>query len=323
MRVLFTSEHDLGRAENLRAVYEKYDGEKDFVRGIYHMASAPDDGYDAVVCDALPAYMPNKGNCKSIIVGHGIIGKTYALDEPRSGIDKRAFPQIDAVSAPSTKTAHLVSGCFGIPSEKVHALGYPRTDSYHGKHKGDGGTFLADCKRAYLYAPTFRGSDDAGWLPNIDWAKLDAMLGYDEVMVIKRHYFDRNRNAGCGLKRVIEVDPSIGSTPYLLDCDVLMTDYSGIVVDGYLAGKPSVLVVDDMNEYMSTRGMYLDYPSQYGSRTITAEGNEESLLEMLREAAENGMGDVERAFADTAADMCDGHATERVCNLIKEMTCAC
>lgn len=317
--VMFTSDHKLERAENLRAVWGAYKYPKEFVRDSRNMAEAARRGYAAVVCDTLPRWMPDKGDCKSIIIGHGIIGKTYALDEPRDGIDTRAFTQIDAAIAPSTKTADIMARQFGLTNNKVFPLGFPRTDQYAGAKKGDGGTFLARYRRAYFYAPTFRGSDDAGWLPRIDWAKLDSMLEADEAIVVKRHYFQREPIVTHDVDRIVEVPPSEASAPYIVDCDVLMTDYSSIVVDGYLVGKPSVLVVDDMDEYVSTRGMNLRYPEDYGSRTVIAEGNEEKLLETLREAAENGMGDAERACIDLVADMCDGRSAERVCELVERL----
>lgn len=315
-KVMFTSDHDLERAENLRAVYEAYELPKEFVRDTRNMAFAARRGFAAVVCDTLPRTMHDKGDCKSIVIDHGIIGKTYALDEPRGGIDTDAFEQIDAALCSSTKTVGIVAGMFGIPTDKVHALGFPRTDQYIGKSKGDGGTFMAKYKRAYLYVPTYR---DFGWLPRIDWEKLDALMDDDEILVAKRHYFQSEPLVTQDVEHIAEVLRTEATTPYLLDCDVVMSDYSGMIADAYVAGKPTVLTVDDMDEYLAKRGMYLDYPSQYGSRTIVAEGNEESLLEMLREAAENGMGKVERAFADTVADMCDGHAAERVCKLVMSM----
>ena len=314
--VMFTSDHDMERAENLRAVWDAYKLPKEFVRGSVHMEHAARDGYAAVVCDTLPRYMHDKGDCKSIVIGHGIIGKTYALDEPRPGIDTLAFTQIDAAIGPSTKTADIMARQFGISDDKVFPLGFPRTDEYATAKKGDGGTFMANYGRAYFYAPTYR---DFGWLPRIDWAKLDEMLEDDEIVVVKRHYFQREPIVTQDVDKIVEVPPTEGSKPYIIDCDVLMTDYSSIVVDGYLAGKPSVLTVDDMDVYLSKRGMNLNYPEDYGSRTVVAEGHERELLEMLREAAENGMGDAERRCIDISADMCDGHSAERIADLAKRL----
>ena len=320
--VMFTSDHDLERAENLRAVYDAYRLPKKFVRDTANMSMAPQNGYAAVVCDTLPRYMPDKGDCKTIIIGHGLTGdKRYALDEKRRGIDKRAFEQIDCAISTSTKMNGIVENQFGIPPDRVAATGMPRTDQYVGKRKGDGNTFMSKYGRAYLYAPTYRSRDDGGHLARIDWEKLDSMLEDDEVIVVKRHYFMRDPIVTQDVDRIIEVPQNIASAPYLTDCDVVITDYSSIMFDAYLLGKPTVLVVDDMGSYKANRGMYMDYPSEYGSRWLVAEGNEDRLLDMMREAADNGMGDVERACIDRVGDMCDGHATERVIDIVKGFIC--
>ena len=319
-KVMFTSDHDLERAENLRAVYDAYKLPKEFVRGTENMAFAPQRGFAAVVCDTLPRFMPDKGDCKSIVIGHGIEGgKLYALDEKRGGIDKRAFKQIDAAVNASTGTVDIMQRMFGLPAHKVHALGMPRSDKYVGKRKGDGGTFLAKYRRAYLYAPTCRICGDGGRLPRIDWAKLDGMLEDDEIVVVKRHYFDGRPLVTGDVDKIAEVLPSEASEPYLIDCDVVLTDYSSIIFDGFLLNRPCVLTVDDMDAYLSTRGMYLNYPEQYSSRSLAVEGHEKELLAMLREAAADGMTDTENACKQLTADMCDGHAAERVCRLVMSM----
>lgn len=316
-RVLFTSDNHLGRAENLRAVYEAYDGPKDYVRGSACMADAARKGYSACVTDTLPRWMDGKGDCKSIVIGHGITGdKLYALDEKRPGIDTRAFEQIDVLLNASTGTVGIMASQFGVDEGKVAALGLPRTDALVGRYKGDGGTVLADHRRSYLYVPTFRGPRDGKCLPRIDWQRLDELLEDDEFVAVKRHYFQREPILPRRFRHIVEYEPDAASTPFILDCDVVITDYSSIMFDGYVAGKPSVLTLDDGEEYLATRGMYLDWPTQYSSRLVRAECNEPLLLDKLREAAACGMGPVERSCRDLVADMCDGHATERVVEMI-------
>lgn len=313
-RVMFTSDHDFDRAENLRAVYDAYDGPKEFVRDTRKMADAP-SRYACVVCDTLPRYMPDKGTCKSVVIGHGIMGKKYALDETRQGIDTRAFGQIDVATCPSTHTVDIVAGQFGIDAGKVLPLGMPRTDAYAGKEKGDGHTFLAEF-RAYFYAPTYRAQGE-GHLPRIDWEALDAELDDGELFVVKRHYFQRDPIVMGDVDHIVEVPMCEPSAPYLVDCDVLITDWSSILFDGYLCGKPAVLLCDDKDEYLSSRGMYLEWPNDYGIRVMAAEGHEAELVETLRSI--HGMTDEERAIAAKSADMCDGHSAERVCSLIREL----
>lgn len=314
-KVLFVSNHSLERDEALRVIYDAYDGPKEFMRPVKAIANV--HGYKVVVTDTLTPYIPNK-DFTLVNVNHGITGdKKYALDEKRVGIDPRATVQNDYLINASTKTCDIVAGSFGVPVERVVPLGFPRADMYAGKRKGDGGTSLARYRIAYLYAPTFRGKNDGDHLPRIDWERLDGMLEDDELFVVKRHYFQREPIVGRELDHIMEVPPNIGSAPYIIDCDVLLTDYSSIIFDAYVADKPVVLAVDDMDAYLSTRGMYLDYPSQYSSRWLCAEGNEIGLIAKLRSAASFGLTDLERETLDLVADMCDGHATERVCDFIK------
>jgi CDP-ribitol ribitolphosphotransferase len=106
---------------------------------------------------------------------------------------------------------------------------------------------------------------------------------------------------------------------WLRSCDVMMTDYSSTMFDAYMLGKPVVLLVDDKDEYLSGRGMYHPYPDFYSSRWLYAEDNEEALVSMLREAAANGMGDAEKECLSAVAGACDGHSTERLCDLIRSL----
>lgn len=319
-KVLFVSQNDLVRAENLKAVFDAYDGPKEFRRGQEAMYGAEAEGFSVVVCDALPRFIEAKERIISINIGHGITGdKLYGLDEgDKPWVDPVAFAQTDYAISASNAGVPIVAGQFGIPEERVLPLGMPRTDTYVGKRKGDGGTFLADYRRAYLYVPTFRYDDD-GWLPSIDWGLVDSMLDDDEVVVVKRHYFTPDSLIGPDREHVVEVAPWSPTIPYLVDCDVVLSDYSSIVFDGYILGKPSLLTVDDSKLYLSKRGTYFPYPDFYTSRSLRAEGHEEELVGLLREAARYGMTDVERRCADTVADMCDGKASERVCALIRSV----
>ena len=315
--VLFASNHDLGRDESIRAVWDAYNGKKELIKPVEAIANV--HGYKVVVTDTLTPFIPDK-DFTLVNIGHGITGgKLYALDEQRAGIDRRALTQTDYVVNASTKTVDIAAKQYGIPKERVVPLGFPRSDMHVGKKKGDGKTFLAKYKRAYLYAPTFRGRNDGDRLPRIDWALLDSMLDDDEIIVVKRHYFQREPIVKADVDRIAEVSPTEGIAPYLNDCDVLITDYSSVIFDAYLMGKPCVLLTDDMDAYLSTRGMYFEYPAQYCSRYLDAEGNEEKLLAHLRAAYEMGMRGTEKKLLAKVADMCDGNSAQRVCNFIASL----
>lgn len=101
------------------------------------------------------------------------------------------------------------------------------------------------------------------------------------------------------------------SAPYLIDCDVLITDYSTICFDGHMLSKPVVLF-EKIRGYARRRGMYFDYPYGYASRYVT---DENSLVKMCREA--NEPQEIDLQVKQRACGACDGHSTERVVELIK------
>lgn len=320
MTVLFCSRHPLERAENLHAIFNAYPGDKVFKQGLEHIASADDTGYGVVVCDEIPVYRPNKGTCKSVFIGHGIPGiKSYGLDEPSHFIDDRVCEQIDYAISPSEYSREILAQQLGISIDKVLPLGFPRTDAYFNKSKGSGGTGLDRFRRVYLYAPTFRYDFDHAPLPQINWRCLDSLLQPDELIVVKRHYFTEEPIVKGATRHIIEVEPDIPTTPYLLDCDVLMTDYSSFVFDGYICNKPSVLAVDYLEQYKQNRGVYLDFPNNHGSRIIRIEHNEVGIVKILRDAVLNGMQQKDLECKEWACGACDGNSSKRVADLLIEL----
>lgn len=308
--VLFVSLRPLHRAENLKAVFDAYDGDKVFIRAnpMRRHPGITSGAFDLMVIDEFPAETPGK----AIAIGHGIAGgKTSGIKQPRGYHHKGQGDLITYGITSGTAMVHSVAEYSAVPDERMLPLGMPRTDAYIGKKKGDGETPLAK-KRAYLYAPTFRAGEETK-APEIDWEKLDRELTDDELFVVKGHMI-----GGWKLhkeyRHIIEVSRREPSAPYLYDCDVLITDYSTILFDGYLLGKPAVLYTEKDMGYLETRGMQMKYPDMYCPNHCT---DEYTLLKTLRSA--NGIGDAERKIIHHVADMCDGHACERVCDLIREL----
>ena len=318
MTVLFASDNSLERAENLRAVWDAYDGPKEFMRGARNIAGV--SGYPVVVCDTLTPLVGGK-DFAIVNIGHAVTGgKVYGLGEQRPGIDPLALAQTDYAVSSGTEVTGITASHYGIPEDRALPLGTPRTDAYAGKCKGDGGTPLARFDRAYLYAPTLRSPHDGGRLPDIDWRAIDSMMGDDEILAVKRHYWTGGSIVGARLDHIVELPCDEPSAGYLMDCDALLTDYSSIMFDAQLLGKPVVLATDDADEYLRNRGMYLEYPDSYSRRHLRVEGSPAGMLAILREAAENGMSQSELDCIAHVADRCDGHAAERVCDLIGRLT---
>lgn len=307
--VLFTSTRPLERAENIKAVFDVYDGPKQFaqVDPWRHHPDIRSGKYDLMVCDEFPTESP--GN--AIMLSHGFAGcKTFGVDQPHPYHSAKNAHLINYAITASDDTIGIMAKCCGIQESAVLPLGVPQTDTYIGKHKGDGGTELAG-KRAYFYAPTYRSKEETP-LPDIDWEWLDAKLADDELLAVRPHPMT-GRILQKEYRHIREYPNNTPFIPYLIDCNVLITDYSSAMIDAYLMSKPCVLF-DKSTGYLQTRGMYLDYPGEYCSRYAT---DEKTLLELIRAA--DGLTETEQECVRRVAGKCDGHAAKRVCDLIRSI----
>ena len=316
--VLFTSFRPFDRAENIRAIYNAYNGTKQYLcsygnYGEAFRAEVESGKYSLMVTDDFPKYTP--GKC--IMIWHGIQGgKHIGLDQPNHPYyDTSYADRMTYIISAGKSMVPVWSQCTGVPQDRILPLGMPRTDEYIGKRKGDGHTPLAD-KRSYLFVPTFRDRGDTPF-PDIDWDYIDDHLTDSELLVIKAHpWFTQhvgNKLHSGKRKHIIEVSGNEPSAPYLYDCDVVITDYSSIMFDGYLLGKPCILF-EKKPGYAKTRGMYLEYPYGYSSRYAE---NENDLIFMARNSY--SLRNIDRYCMYQVADACNGHSCERISSLIDSL----
>ena len=245
------------------------------------------------------------------MIAHGLTGgELYGADQSQGQFKPECCRLINYYITSSEYGRKFAASAAGIPIKNCLALGMPRTDNYINKTKGDGHTILAT-KRAYLYAPTFREPDEpSNFNLNLTW--LDHELTNDEIFVIKNHMRGKTTLTK-SYKHIIEISSSEPSNPYLYDCDVVITDYSSIIFDGYLLNKPAILF-EKQTDYATYRGMYMQYPYEYSSKYAT---NEKELLNLLRST--NTLTQVELDVINKVANKCDGHSCERICNLINTL----
>ncbi len=302
---------DVSRSENLMALYEAYQGEKTIchICNREYLQEARNGKYGLIVTDIFPTdhFAP------TIMLWHSIQGgKHIGLDEQGTYYGREMADNIDAIIAAGSGIGkEMWHQCTGVPLSRIYDFGMPRTDRYIGKRKGDGHTVGAK-KRMYLYVPTFRAFDEPD-LPQIDWDYIDENLTDGEVLVVKAHPQSHTLTIHDHYKHIVEADRMEASVNYLYDADVLITDYSSIIFDGYLLRKPAVLFEPNKG-YVQKRGMYLEYPFGYCSRFAKTE---EALLNHLRNATH--LHNAEKKCIKEIADACDGHSCERICELIKQI----
>ena len=307
---------ELSRAENLMALYNAYDGDKYIchICNPLYMHNAKRGDFSAIVIDIFPTehYAP------TIMAWHSIQGgKHIGLDEKGTYYRHEYADNMDyVIAAGSGYGREMWQQCTGVPLDKIVDFGMARTDRYVGKKKGDGHTVLAD-KKAYLYAPTFRQPYETP-LPTIDWEWLDEHLSDDELFVVKAHPQSHALTYHDHYKHIIEADRMEPTVNYLYDADVVITDYSSVIFDGYLLHKPAVLFEKNPG-YTMKRGMYLDYPYDYCTLYATDEYELLMDIRLAYATKKRGLCTREKRCINRIADACDGHSCERICELIKEI----
>lgn len=101
----------------------------------------------------------------------------------------------------------------------------------------------------------------------------------------------------------------------MMECRLLVTDYSSVCWDVYYQGKPVIFYQFDVEQYNETQGAYIDLEKDlFGDRATTPE----QLFALLEEAAENGFR-LKPKYADMRESMykyLDHNNSQRTCEEI-------
>jgi len=200
---------------------------------------------------------------------HGIPLKKIALDIPGQDWQKAAWLK-DAAHwtyflSPSRKLDKIFCGAFALPEHKILPLAYPRNDIFSDPYLQQRAQqrlaklALPEDKKVLLYAPTFRDFQGTFKLP-FNLESLAAALQDKYVLLLKMHP-NIKKLAGDGYRdfiRNVSAYPDIQEL--MLVADILITDYSSVLFDFALSGKPIILYPYDYESYArDLRGFYFDY----------------------------------------------------------------
>lgn len=191
-----------------------------------------------------------------------------AVQHSGAGLDPadRDIARWDLLLSPNSVTTPRLRSAFGYDRE-VLETGYPRNDvlsspaatRIRGELRAELG--VDDATTLVLYAPTWR--DDARGTTQRTDAHLEGLrdhLDGDWKVLARLHYFTQGAGLGDGGPFLIDVSGYPDAAPLYLAADVLVTDYSSVMFDFAITGKPMVFFAHDIDHYEGTlRGFYLDY----------------------------------------------------------------
>jgi CDP-glycerol glycerophosphotransferase len=140
--------------------------------------------------------------------------------------------------------------------------GYPRNDAlFDGEDLGQQvrrSLNIASGQTVVLYAPTWR-EESAGSPDLIQAGAMAEALGPDFTVLLRGHSVSLRRGNNVEAAGVIDVTSFNDPSGLMAAADVLVTDYSSIMFDFSVTGKPMIFFVPDWDFYTgSGRGVYFD-----------------------------------------------------------------
>ncbi|WP_407565234.1 CDP-glycerol glycerophosphotransferase family protein [Streptomyces sp. 184] len=198
--------------------------------------------------------------------------------------------------------------------------GYPRNDALAGPPPDAAARAelrarlgIPEGATAVLYAPTHRDYLP-GHVPPLDLDALAGALrarGAHVVLLARAHYFHDAEPAGAPPAGVLDVTAHPSLTELCLASDALLTDYSSVMFDYALLGRPIVIHAADWEAYRLARGTYFDLTAEPPGRVCrTADEIADTFATGAHAApaAAALLAEFRRRFCPYD----DGHAAERV-----------
>ena len=172
---------------------------------------------------------------------------------------------------------------------------------------------IPEGKRIVLYAPTFRDDGDtSAYRIDADAVlnELQKKTGEDWVLVIRLHpnVTDSDRMFNYS-DRVVNGSKLANPQHMVAASDILITDYSSIMVDFCLLSKPVFLFATDLEKFKKTRGLRDIYYKLPFSRS----SDNGKLIESIRDfSASEYQNQLDSFIKKTMRNFNDGHASEKV-----------
>ena len=233
--------------------------------------------------------------------------------------------QWDLLLSPNAASTPRLASAFGYGG-RIAETGYPRNDALLAPdadrvreltraHLG-----IEPRQTAVLYAPTWRDREVFGGegrlVMPVDLAALRAALPDEVVVLVRAHNMMTTRYDALSLPGVVDCSLHPDIRDLYLAADALLTDYSSAMFDFAVTGKPIVFSAPDLETFAGTlRGFYFDLlPVAPGPVTRSLDETAAALSDLSAVGQEHAAAYA--AFQATYCSLEDGHATDRVLELL-------
>lgn len=258
---------------------------------------------------------------------HGTPLKRIGKDVPSANLSlsyralmRREADYWDVLLAQNEYARRVLPASFGFGG-KTLVEGYPHNDILVGGEdigrRVRATLGIPEGKTVVLYAPTWR--DDVKnsttghtLVTYLDFGRAREVLGDDVVFLLRGHINTQRGRASADADGVIDVTGYPDIADLYLAADVLVTDYSSVMFDFCVTGKPMVFLAPDLERYRdATRGFYLDYTTVVPGPIVRSTDEFAEVMRDLPGTVE-AYGPKYDDFVQTYAPKDDGEAAKRV-----------
>lgn len=218
--------------------------------------------------------------------------------------------------------------CFLYEKDKILEIGYPRNDILYADHKDRIAEQLRkkleipENKKAILYAPTWRDDEyyDQGKYKfhlALDLKRLQKEIGDQYVILLRTHYFIADMIDVSGMEDfVFNVSQYPDIAELYLISDICITDYSSVFFDFANLKRPILFFTYDLEKYRDIlHGFYLDIQKDVPGPLLRTNDEVIDAIKNIEEI-EQQYKDKYKEFYDKFCCFDDGHAAERLVNMI-------
>lgn len=249
-----------------------------------------------------PSYLKKKKGNIYIQTWHGTPLKKLGLDMDfvnmggyqdigeYTRIFKQNTSRWDFLISQNEYSTNIFKSAFAFDKE-ILQIGYPRNDVlvHHSKKQIEEikeKMGIPTNKKVVLYAPTWRDNlyDQEGKykfkLP-IDLSTFQRVLGKSYDLLLKPHYLITDQLDITGYEQCVKIcDIKQDIQELYLIADILITDYSSVMFDYSILGRPIIFFMYDIEEYRSeVREFYFDILKEAPGPIVE---NNEDLIECIK-----------------------------------------
>lgn len=236
----------------------------------------------------------------------------------------KASKKTDYLFITSENIKGFYRDAFRIDENKIKSFGIPRTDYYFEdknikklRENFDERYPIAKNKKIILYAPTFRDNEEDNNVFNyLNLEKFNNALSEEYVLALRLHpkinqFFKGDIDTKADF---IDVSGYKNEQELMLISDLLITDYSSIMIEFALLNKPIIFFTYDYDRYLTKdRGFYYDFESNVPGDIVKTD---DELIKLIKEGSYNT--EKHNSFLKMQFDYLDGNSSKRIVDFILE-----